>query len=168
MNGCEGKANTELELSISRDILPYYFGDPEIPHNPWILWYLPVKKYSMTIPESMESTESNQWTSNTCTGHLVCAMVSSKNFYLADHALWMVDGKYSDQDSKNEAAITRLWKLCTKLGKVEYCTTIKGGKIEAWISSTQTHIHGISLCSHEWRNFLLSRYTHVPGPLTET
>ena len=117
----------------------------------------------------MESTEFNQRTSETCTGHLVRAMMIGERFCPADHVICMAAGKTAEQDRKDEASTTHLDQVCASVKKAEQGTIRQGGGQKgAWLSVMPAHVNGIVLGCQEWCDALNARYACISGDLPDT
>ena len=66
--------------------------------------------------DTTDSTDSNQWTSEVCTGPLVHAMLIREHLIPSNHEICMAEGKYAAQDCKDRLSTPRLDQFFRILG----------------------------------------------------
>ena len=112
-----------------------------IPCSCCLLCSLPVKRYSVVIPDPIGSTESHRRIPEVCTRHLGNALVWGECFHPAGHALLMASGKETAKECKEYAAADCLGQVCRSLGHTEENTSQHGRHTRSWILFMPNHVN---------------------------
>ena len=152
-----------LEEALATKLLPALFGETEVDNPRRRFCALPTKSGGIALPDPTKAAEKHHRASETCTGHIVGALLGRHPFRQAEHRLTLEGGKAEYMSRKLEEHDAEFEMLVRQRGVDEQKTLRRAPKTGAWLSISPTIVNGCGLGKVEWRDALNMRYARTPA-----
>ena len=161
-----GKSFTDIEKAIANVFIPALFNEPFDPDDPTrALAELPVKFSGLSLPNPVNTANSNFENSILMNAHLIRALNGLTDFKISDH-LSMIKEVRSEIRKRNvEKCNNQLTNLTKNMSDTERRTIMRGKDTGQWLSVVPSLLNGTVLSPQEFRDGLALRYAHTPKDL---